>query len=181
MRRWLSPENLQEHETVDLHLARKGVSRAGTAALCLILLLLGLVVVYFLITAPQSGSTSARWAATVMWRKSSVSTSKRPAVRRLDQRDPGGHLLRTAAELRGQTTVKTGLTSINMIFQPLAIYLLAQIIRERINIIICVPICAFTPYSIFNLLTMLGVPSARSRRRFSAPSSFYSASSAPGV
>ena len=59
----------------------------------------------------------------------------------------------------GQTTVKTGLTSINMIFQPLAIYLLAQIIQKRINIVICVPICAFILYSIFNLLTILGVPS----------------------
>ena len=59
----------------------------------------------------------------------------------------------------GQTTVKTGLTSINIIFQPLAIYLLAQIIQKRINIVICVPICAFILYSIFNLLTILGVPS----------------------
>ena len=41
----------------------------------------------------------------------------------------------------------------------LAIYLLAQLIRERINIVVCVPICAFILYSIFNLLTMLGVPS----------------------
>ena len=59
----------------------------------------------------------------------------------------------------GQTTVKTGLTSINLIFQPLAIYLLAQIISKRINIVICVPICAFILYAVFNILTVLGVPS----------------------
>ena len=59
----------------------------------------------------------------------------------------------------GQTTVKTGLTSINLIFQPLAIYLLAQILQKRINIVICIPICAFILYAIFNVLTALGVPS----------------------
>lgn len=66
----------------------------------------------------------------------------------------------------GQTTVKTGLTSINLIFQPLAIYLLAQIIQKRINIIICVPICAFILYSVFNILTVLGVPSGTLQEAF---------------
>ena len=59
----------------------------------------------------------------------------------------------------GQTTVKTGLTSINLIFQPLAIYLLAQIMQKRINIVIGVPICAFILYAVFNILTIMGVPS----------------------
>lgn len=59
----------------------------------------------------------------------------------------------------GQTTVKTGLTSINLIFQPLAIYLLAQIIQKKINIVIGVPICAFILYAVFNILTIMGVPS----------------------
>lgn len=59
----------------------------------------------------------------------------------------------------GRTTVKTGLTSMYMVFQPLAIYLLSQILRKRINIIVAVPICAFIIYAIFNLLTILGVPS----------------------
>ena len=59
----------------------------------------------------------------------------------------------------GQTTVKTGLTSINLIFQPLAIYLLAQIMQKKINIIIGVPICAFILYAVFNILTIMGVPS----------------------
>ncbi len=66
----------------------------------------------------------------------------------------------------GQTTVKTGLTSINMIFQPLAIYLLAQIIQKRINIVICVPICAFILYAVFNILTVLGVPSGTLQEAF---------------
>ena len=58
-----------------------------------------------------------------------------------------------------RTTVKTGLTSMYMVFQPLAIYLLSQILLKIINIIVAVPICAFIIYAIFNLLTILGVPS----------------------
>ncbi len=59
----------------------------------------------------------------------------------------------------GRTTVKTGLTSMFVVFQPLAIVLLAQILQKRINIIVAVPICAFIIYAIFNLLTILRVPS----------------------
>lgn len=59
----------------------------------------------------------------------------------------------------GRMTVKTGLTSMNMIFQPLAIVLLAQILQKYINIIVAVPICSLIIYAIFNLLTILRVPS----------------------
>lgn len=59
----------------------------------------------------------------------------------------------------GYTTVKTGLSSIFLIFQPLAIALLAEILQKKINIIIAVPICAFLMYAAFNLLTLLHVPS----------------------
>jgi ribose transport system permease protein len=59
----------------------------------------------------------------------------------------------------GITTVKTGLTSMSMIFYPLAIYLLAQILQKRINIIIAVPICSAIVYSVFNVLALIGVPS----------------------
>lgn len=59
----------------------------------------------------------------------------------------------------GLTTVKTGLSSIFLIFQPLAIALLAEILQKKINIVIAVPICAFIMYAIFNLLTLLHIPS----------------------
>ena len=59
----------------------------------------------------------------------------------------------------GTLTVKTGLTSMSMIFQPLAILLLAQILQKWINITIAIPICSLIIYSIFNLLTILRVPS----------------------
>ena len=59
----------------------------------------------------------------------------------------------------GKTIVMAGLTSMFMIFRPLAIYLLAQILQRWINIIIAVPICSIIIYAIFNLLTLFGVPS----------------------
>ncbi|NLT14456.1 MAG: ABC transporter permease [Clostridiales bacterium] len=59
----------------------------------------------------------------------------------------------------GRTTIATGLTSIYVIFRPLAIVLLAQILQKRLNIIIAVPICAVIIFAVFNLLTLLGIPS----------------------
>lgn len=59
----------------------------------------------------------------------------------------------------GLTTVKTGLSSIFLIFQPLAIAMLAQILQKKINIVIGVPICAFLIYAVFNVLTLMHVPS----------------------
>jgi ribose/xylose/arabinose/galactoside ABC-type transport system permease subunit len=56
-------------------------------------------------------------------------------------------------------TVKSGLTSLNLIFQPMAIVLLAQILQKKINIIIAVPICSIIIFAIFNFLTILRVPS----------------------
>jgi ribose transport system permease protein len=62
--------------------------------------------------------------------------------------------------------VKTGLTSIYVVFQPLAIVLLAQILQKRLNIIVAVPICAVIVYAVFNLLTILGVPSGTLQEAF---------------
>lgn len=81
-----------------------------------------------------------------------------------------GALIGTASFLQesyaGRTSVKSGLTSMFMLFQPLAIYLLADIMRKRINIIIGVPICAFIVYAVFNLLALLGVPSGTLQEAF---------------
>jgi ribose/xylose/arabinose/galactoside ABC-type transport system permease subunit len=59
----------------------------------------------------------------------------------------------------GYTTVKTGLTSIFLIFQPLAIALLADIMQKRINVIIAVPLCSFLLFAVFNCLTLMHVES----------------------
>jgi ribose transport system permease protein len=66
----------------------------------------------------------------------------------------------------GRTTIATGLTSIYVIFRPLAIVLLAQILQKRLNIIIAVPICAVIIFAVFNLLTILGVPSGTLQEAF---------------
>lgn len=59
----------------------------------------------------------------------------------------------------GRINPMTGLTSINNIFHPLAIVLLAQILEKRININIAIPICAVIVYAFFNLVTALHFPS----------------------
>ena len=46
-----------------------------------------------------------------------------------------------------------------MIFQPIASVMLAQVLKNKINIIIGIPICALFVYGIFNMLTIAGVPS----------------------
>lgn len=66
----------------------------------------------------------------------------------------------------GRTTVKTGLTSMYIVFQPLAIVLLAQILQKRLNIIIAIPICSIIIFAVFNLLTILGVPSGTLQEAF---------------
>jgi len=56
-------------------------------------------------------------------------------------------------------TAKSGLTSLSMIFQPMAALMLAQVLQSRINIIVGIPICSLLVYTIFNMLTIAGVPS----------------------
>ncbi len=56
-------------------------------------------------------------------------------------------------------TAKTGLTSLSLIFQPLAVLLLAQVLQKKINLIIAIPICAVFVSAIFNMLTIASIPS----------------------
>jgi ribose transport system permease protein len=54
----------------------------------------------------------------------------------------------------------TGLSSISLIFQPLAAMLMAQVIsKSRLNMIFAIPICAVMITVAFNMLTIAGVPS----------------------
>jgi ribose transport system permease protein len=66
----------------------------------------------------------------------------------------------------GRMTVKTGLTSMYLMFQPLAIVLLSQVLQKWVNIIISIPICSLIIYIIFNFLTQLGVPSGTLQEAF---------------
>lgn len=74
-----------------------------------------------------------------------------------------GILMGIACVVQESYNVKTfacsGLTSIQMIFKPLAIALLAQILQRWINIIIVVPFCSVIIYAIFNVMTFFGIPS----------------------
>ena len=56
-------------------------------------------------------------------------------------------------------TAKTGLTSLSLIFQPLAVLLLAQVLQKKINLIIAIPICAVFVSAVFNMLTIASIPS----------------------
>ena len=56
-------------------------------------------------------------------------------------------------------TAKTGLTSLSLIFQPLAILLLAQVLQKKINLIVAIPISALIISVIFNMLTIAKIPS----------------------
>lgn len=57
------------------------------------------------------------------------------------------------------TPAQGGLTSLSTVFQPLAAVLLAKALSKNINRIIAVPISTFIIVVIFNVLTLLGVPS----------------------
>lgn len=59
----------------------------------------------------------------------------------------------------GKTFATSGLTSIQLIFKPLAIALLAQVLQRWINIVIAVPFCSIIIYAVFNIMTFFGVPS----------------------
>jgi ribose transport system permease protein len=57
------------------------------------------------------------------------------------------------------TPAQGGLTSLSTVFQPLAAVLLAKTLSKFINRMIAVPISTFIIVLIFNVLTLLGVPS----------------------
>ena len=132
----------------------------GQLPWCVVILAIGLVVVYFLYNRTTIGINIRSLGGNKEVSKAlGININKTLLAVGLIS----GVLIGIACFMQqsyaGQTTVKTGLTSINLIFQPLAIYLLAQIIQKRINIIIGVPICAFILYAVFNILTIMGVPS----------------------
>lgn len=59
----------------------------------------------------------------------------------------------------GRIFAKSGLSSLSMIFKPLAGLLLAQIVEKKVNLIIAMPIAVLMVYVLFNMLTIAGVAS----------------------
>jgi ribose transport system permease protein len=74
-----------------------------------------------------------------------------------------GMLIGVSCVIQQSYNVKTvpmaGLTSIQLIFKPLAIALLAQILQKSINIVVSVPFCSLAIYGVFNVMTFFGIPS----------------------
>ena len=66
----------------------------------------------------------------------------------------------------GRVAPTTGLASISVIFTPLAAFLLAKAFDRIFNITVGAIICAFLLTSIFNVLTLLGVPSGTLQQVF---------------
>ncbi|MCM8709964.1 hypothetical protein M2651_02855 [Clostridium sp. SYSU_GA19001] len=66
----------------------------------------------------------------------------------------------------GRAIAATGLTSIATIFQPLAAVLLAQVMEKYINLMIAIPVATIIITAIFNVLTLLGVPSGTLQQTF---------------
>ena len=54
---------------------------------------------------------------------------------------------------------QSGLSSLGTTFQPLAAVLLARALSKKINYMLCVPIGTFIIVLVFNVMTLLGVPS----------------------
>ncbi|MCI9149307.1 MAG: ABC transporter permease [Lachnospiraceae bacterium] len=59
----------------------------------------------------------------------------------------------------GFVNAQSGLASLSTVFQPMAAVLLAMALSNYINVIVAVPISTFLIILIFNILTLLGVPS----------------------
>ena len=59
----------------------------------------------------------------------------------------------------GRVIGVTGLASIATIFQPISAVLLAQVLQKYVNFTIAIPIATVFIVAIFNLMTLLGVPS----------------------
>lgn len=139
---------------------RKEMRFLGQLPISWIILIVGLVVVYFIYNYTTMGfNVRAIGGNQAVARSLGVNISKTLLKVGLTC----GLLVGVASFLQesyaGLTTVKTGLSSIFLIFQPLAIAMLAQILQKKINIVIGVPICAFLIYAVFNVLTLMHVPS----------------------
>ena len=147
----------QPHVDVELD---RNVRAIGQFPLNLIILIIGFVIVYFVYN-----QTSIGLNVRAIGGNKAVSQSMGINILKtlLGVGLIAGLLIGAASVLQqsynGKTHVMSGLTSIQMIFKPLAIALLAQILQKRINIIIAVPFCSIIIYAVFNIMTFFAVPS----------------------
>lgn len=144
---------------VDTELNRE-VRALGQFPLNLIILLVGLVIVYFVYNRTTIGLNVRAVGGNANVSKAlGINISKTILAVGLIAGVLMGVACIVQQSYNGKTFAMSGLTSIQMIFKPLAIALLAQILQKRINIILAVPFCAVIIYGVFNIMTFFGVPS----------------------
>ncbi|MCC8121647.1 MAG: hypothetical protein LUF80_05520 [Oscillospiraceae bacterium] len=144
---------------VDAELA-SGLRALGKWPMNAILLVIGFVVVYFIYNKTTIGlNVRALGGNTTVARAMGINIPKTILCVGLIC----GLLVGVGSIIQESYNVKTyassGLASIQLIFKPLAIALLAQVLQKWINIIIVVPFCSVIIYAIFNIMTFFGIPS----------------------
>lgn len=144
---------------VDAELDRN-LRALGRFPLNLIVLIVGLVIVYFVYNRTTIGlNVRAVGGSAGVSRAMGINLSKTILAVGLIAGLLMGVACIVQESYNGKTFAMSGLTSIQMIFKPLAIALLAQILQKRINIILAAPFCSIIIYGVFNIMTFFGIPS----------------------
>lgn len=144
---------------VDTELSRE-VRALGQFPANMIILIVGLVIVYFVYNRTTIGLNVRAVGGNANVSKAlGINLSKTVLAVGLIAGLLMGVACIVQESYNGKTFAMSGLTSIQMIFKPLAISLLAQILQKRINIIVAVPFCSIIIYGVFNIMTFFGVPS----------------------
>lgn len=144
---------------VDTELSRE-VRALGQFPANVIILIVGLVIVYFVYNRTTIGLNVRAVGGNANVSKAlGINISKTVLAVGLIAGLLMGVACIVQESYNGKTFAMSGLTSIQMIFKPLAIALLAQILQKRINIIVAVPFCSIIIYGVFNIMTFFGVPS----------------------
>lgn len=138
----------------------KSITAIGKYPVNLILLLVGFAVVYILYNQTSIGQNIRAVGGNKTVAKSlGVNVTKTLLAVGLIC----GILIGIASVLQeiyvAKTNPMSGLTSMQLVFKPLAIAMLAQIVQKWINIIIAVPFCSLIIYGVFNAMAFFGIPS----------------------
>lgn len=144
---------------VDTELDR-GLRALGQFPLNVIILIAGFIVVYFVYNRTTIGLNVRAVGGNVgVSRSLGINVAKTVLAVGLIAGLLMGVACIVQESYNGKTFATSGMTSIQLIFKPLAISLLAQILSKRINIILAVPFCSVIIYAVFNIMTFFGVPS----------------------
>lgn len=132
----------------------------GTAPYNLILMAVGLLLAYLLYNRTAIGLNVRAVGSNEMVSKM---MGVNPARSKLLGTLAGGVFIGLAAAINesyaGRVMPVTGLTSVALVFEPLAAFLLAQALEDVFNLTVGALIGAFSVSALFNVLTILGVPS----------------------